>query len=152
MSAYTRQKAKSKYRNRIRLERASQEQSSDTHKTPYDRVKRCRERKKMKASERINDGASTSAAGAAEPMQVHDVIASVSTPGCIDIDVSCMPFVSYFSYHRPIINKIITHKLFLYFISFLNPTKGKCCHHKLKHGDPKDVLLLRNDYDIHIIR
>ncbi|KAJ8874361.1 hypothetical protein PR048_025209 [Dryococelus australis] len=38
MSAYTRQKAKSKYRNRIRLERASQKQSSDTHKTPYDRV------------------------------------------------------------------------------------------------------------------
>jgi hypothetical protein len=79
MSAYTRQKAKSKYTNRIRLERASQEQSSDTHKTPYDRVKRCRERKKMKASERVNDGASTSAAGAAEPMQVDDVIASVST-------------------------------------------------------------------------
>jgi hypothetical protein len=112
------------------LERASQEQSIDTHKTPYDKVKRCRERKKMKASERINDGASTSAAGVAEPMQVHDVIGSVSTPGCIDIDVSCMPFVSYFSYHRPIINKIITHKLLLYFISFLNPTKGKCCHHK----------------------
>ncbi|KAJ8867138.1 hypothetical protein PR048_033002 [Dryococelus australis] len=43
MSAYTRQKAKSKYRNRIRLERAPQKQSSDAHKTPYDRVKRCRE-------------------------------------------------------------------------------------------------------------
>ncbi|KAJ8870785.1 hypothetical protein PR048_027084 [Dryococelus australis] len=28
---------------RIRLERASQKQSSDTHETPYDRVKRCRE-------------------------------------------------------------------------------------------------------------
>ncbi|KAJ8893690.1 hypothetical protein PR048_006290 [Dryococelus australis] len=42
-SAYTRQKAKSKYRNRIRLERVSQKQSSETHKTPYDRVKRCRE-------------------------------------------------------------------------------------------------------------
>ncbi|KAJ8894019.1 hypothetical protein PR048_006629 [Dryococelus australis] len=36
-------KAKSKYRNRIRLERASLTQSSDTYKTPYDRVKRCRE-------------------------------------------------------------------------------------------------------------
>ncbi|KAJ8865507.1 hypothetical protein PR048_033747 [Dryococelus australis] len=43
MSAYTRHKAKSKYRNRILLQRASQKQSSDTHKTPYDRVKRCRE-------------------------------------------------------------------------------------------------------------
>ncbi|KAJ8885410.1 hypothetical protein PR048_011607 [Dryococelus australis] len=55
MSAYTRQKAKSKYKNRIRLERASQEQSSYTHKTPHDRVKRCRERKiNTKASERVN--------------------------------------------------------------------------------------------------
>ncbi|KAJ8893688.1 hypothetical protein PR048_006288 [Dryococelus australis] len=56
MSAYIRQKAKSKYRNRVRLERSSQKQSSDTHKTSYDRVKRCRERKKkkIKASERVN--------------------------------------------------------------------------------------------------
>ncbi|KAJ8866217.1 hypothetical protein PR048_032060 [Dryococelus australis] len=55
MSAYTRQKAKSKYRNRIRLERASQKQSSDIYKTPYDRVTRCRERKiNIKASERVN--------------------------------------------------------------------------------------------------
>ncbi|KAJ8891678.1 hypothetical protein PR048_004206 [Dryococelus australis] len=47
--------AKSKYRNRTWLERASQKQSSDTHKTPYDRVKRCRERKiNIKASERVN--------------------------------------------------------------------------------------------------
>ncbi|KAJ8878353.1 hypothetical protein PR048_018930 [Dryococelus australis] len=37
ISAYTRQKAKSKYRNRIWLERATQKQSSYTHKTPYDR-------------------------------------------------------------------------------------------------------------------
>ncbi|KAJ8876261.1 hypothetical protein PR048_024171 [Dryococelus australis] len=43
MSAYDRQKAKSKYRNRIRLERSSQKQSNDIHKIPYDRVKRCRE-------------------------------------------------------------------------------------------------------------
>ncbi|KAJ8872695.1 hypothetical protein PR048_026308 [Dryococelus australis] len=60
MSAYTRQKAKSNYRYRIRLERVSQKQSSDTHKTPYDRVKRCRERKiNIMASERVNvdDGA-----------------------------------------------------------------------------------------------
>ncbi|KAJ8881041.1 hypothetical protein PR048_017514 [Dryococelus australis] len=40
------EKAKSKYSNRMRLERASQKQSSDTHKTQYVRVKRCRERKK----------------------------------------------------------------------------------------------------------
>ncbi|KAJ8872847.1 hypothetical protein PR048_026463 [Dryococelus australis] len=54
-SAYTRQKAKSKYRNRIRLERASQKQSRDTHKTSYDRLKRYRERKIcIKASERVN--------------------------------------------------------------------------------------------------
>ncbi|KAJ8866290.1 hypothetical protein PR048_032133 [Dryococelus australis] len=41
--------------SRIRLGRASQKQSSDSHKTPYDRVKRCRERKiNIKASERVN--------------------------------------------------------------------------------------------------
>ncbi|KAJ8872281.1 hypothetical protein PR048_025883 [Dryococelus australis] len=55
VQAYTRQKAKSKHRNRIRLERASQKESSDTHKTPYDRVKQCREHKiNIKASERAN--------------------------------------------------------------------------------------------------
>ncbi|KAJ8866721.1 hypothetical protein PR048_032582 [Dryococelus australis] len=48
-------KAKPKYRNRIRLERASQKQSSDSHKTSYDQVTRCRERKiNIKASERVN--------------------------------------------------------------------------------------------------
>ncbi|KAJ8876006.1 hypothetical protein PR048_023914 [Dryococelus australis] len=42
--------------NRIRLERASQKHPSDTHKAPYDRVKRCRERKiNIKASERVNN-------------------------------------------------------------------------------------------------
>ncbi|KAJ8871061.1 hypothetical protein PR048_027365 [Dryococelus australis] len=41
--------------NRIRLERASLKQSSDTHKTPYDRVKRCREHKiNIRVSERVN--------------------------------------------------------------------------------------------------
>ncbi|KAJ8866673.1 hypothetical protein PR048_032534 [Dryococelus australis] len=45
-------------RNRIRLEIASQKQSSDTHKTPYDQVKRCRERNmNIKASERVNGSA-----------------------------------------------------------------------------------------------
>ncbi|KAJ8895219.1 hypothetical protein PR048_000544 [Dryococelus australis] len=38
--AYARQKAKSKYIKRIRLKRASHKQSSDTHKTPCDRMKR----------------------------------------------------------------------------------------------------------------
>ncbi|KAJ8882645.1 hypothetical protein PR048_014457 [Dryococelus australis] len=42
-------------KNRIRLERASQKQFSDTHKTPYDGAKPCRERKKfIKASEHVN--------------------------------------------------------------------------------------------------
>ncbi|KAJ8895034.1 hypothetical protein PR048_000358 [Dryococelus australis] len=45
----------SQIRNRIRLERASQKQSSDTHKTPYDLLKRCRESKiNIKAPERVN--------------------------------------------------------------------------------------------------
>ncbi|KAJ8872335.1 hypothetical protein PR048_025939 [Dryococelus australis] len=38
----------------MRLERESQKQSSDTNKTPYDRVKLCRERKNIKGSERVN--------------------------------------------------------------------------------------------------
>ncbi|KAJ8871035.1 hypothetical protein PR048_027339 [Dryococelus australis] len=60
ISAYTSQKAKSKYRNRVWLERASQKKSSDTHETPYDRVKRCRGRKiNIKASERANVDAFT---------------------------------------------------------------------------------------------
>ncbi|KAJ8872301.1 hypothetical protein PR048_025905 [Dryococelus australis] len=69
---YTRQKSKSKYRNNIRLERASQKQSSDTHKTPYDRVKRCRERRiNMKASEPVNveDAAS----------QLADILVSIKS-------------------------------------------------------------------------
>ncbi|KAJ8888698.1 hypothetical protein PR048_008190 [Dryococelus australis] len=55
ISAYTCQKAKSKYRNRIQLERASKKHSSNTHKTPYDRMKWCRERKiNIKASEHVD--------------------------------------------------------------------------------------------------
>ncbi|KAJ8894892.1 hypothetical protein PR048_000199 [Dryococelus australis] len=68
-SPYTRHKAKSKYRSRIWLERASQKQSSDTHKTPCDRVKRCRERKiNVKASERVNVDR-----GLERPMRVSEV-------------------------------------------------------------------------------
>ncbi|KAJ8894903.1 hypothetical protein PR048_000210 [Dryococelus australis] len=53
--SYTRQKAKSKYRNRTWLERAFQKQSSDTHKAPCDWVKRCCEFKRnIQLSERSN--------------------------------------------------------------------------------------------------
>uniref|UniRef100_T1HK33 Uncharacterized protein n=1 Tax=Rhodnius prolixus TaxID=13249 RepID=T1HK33_RHOPR len=86
MSAYTRRKAKTKYRDHLRLERASQEQSNGNNKISYDRVKLCRERKRMITAERINDGVSTSAAGAVEIMQVDDEIASTSTTDCIGID------------------------------------------------------------------
>ena len=65
MSAYTRRKGNLKYKNRIRMERASQQQSNGTNKTPYDRVKQRRQRKIMNAADRINDGAGTSAAGTA---------------------------------------------------------------------------------------
>ncbi|KAJ8892673.1 hypothetical protein PR048_005254, partial [Dryococelus australis] len=54
ISAYTRLKAKLNYRNRIWLERASQMQSSVTHKIPYDRVKWCRKHKiNINASEHV---------------------------------------------------------------------------------------------------
>uniref|UniRef100_T1HHE2 Uncharacterized protein n=1 Tax=Rhodnius prolixus TaxID=13249 RepID=T1HHE2_RHOPR len=86
MSACTRRKAETKYRDRIRLERASQEQSNGNNKTPYDQVKLCRDRKRMNAAERVNDGVRTSAAGAVEIMQVDNEIASTSTTDCIGID------------------------------------------------------------------
>ncbi|GFU79359.1 hypothetical protein TNCV_2741171 [Trichonephila clavipes] len=51
------QKAKSKYRDCIRLERAPQEKSNGTNKVPHDRVRQCRERKRMNVAEWINNGA-----------------------------------------------------------------------------------------------
>ncbi|GFT47047.1 uncharacterized protein TNCV_3747111 [Trichonephila clavipes] len=86
MSAYKRQKAKSKDRDRIRLEKTSQEQSNGTNKTAYDRTKQYRQRKRMNAAERIDDGASTYAVGAVEIMQVDDEITSTLTPDCVGID------------------------------------------------------------------
>ncbi|GFR33001.1 uncharacterized protein TNCT_707171 [Trichonephila clavata] len=80
MSACMHQKAKSKYIDPVRLERASQEQSSGTNKTPYDRVDQCWKHKRMNAAERINDCASASAAGAVEIMQVDNEIAAILTP------------------------------------------------------------------------
>ncbi|GBP47712.1 hypothetical protein EVAR_14243_1 [Eumeta japonica] len=47
----------------------------------------------MKVSEQINDGASTPAAGATESMQVGDVIASISTLGCMDFDYVQTPII-----------------------------------------------------------
>ncbi|GFQ97167.1 hypothetical protein TNCT_347211 [Trichonephila clavata] len=79
MSAYTRQKAESKYRHRIRLERASQEQSNGTIKAPKGRVKQCRERKRMNAAEQINDGSNTSAVGSIsnEAIVSFDILATI---------------------------------------------------------------------------
>ncbi|GFR02063.1 uncharacterized protein TNCT_588161 [Trichonephila clavata] len=79
---YTSQKAKSKSKDRIRLENASQEQSNGTNKTPYYRVKQRGERKRINVAERISisNGDSTPAAGAVEIMRVDDEIASILTP------------------------------------------------------------------------
>ncbi|GBP37764.1 hypothetical protein EVAR_29966_1 [Eumeta japonica] len=67
----------------------SQEQSRYTHKTLHE----CRGRKRMKTSEQINDGASTRAVEATEAMQVDNVIASISTMDCIDIDYVRTPII-----------------------------------------------------------
>ncbi|KOB73556.1 Uncharacterized protein OBRU01_10571 [Operophtera brumata] len=56
ISAYTHLKAKLRYRDGIPLERASQEKSSDTHKTPYERVKRCREPIILSVREQVTSG------------------------------------------------------------------------------------------------
>ncbi|GFV06453.1 uncharacterized protein TNCV_2947761 [Trichonephila clavipes] len=99
MSAYTRQKAKGKYRDCIRLERASQEKSNSTNKTPYDQSKQCWEHKRINATAPCN-GARTHdtlakirplttgllrppAAGAVEITQVDDEIASILAPDCV---------------------------------------------------------------------
>ncbi|GBP37208.1 hypothetical protein EVAR_31139_1 [Eumeta japonica] len=55
-------KRRRKSLRRYRLERASQEQSKETHKTLHD----CWGRKRMKMTQQINDGASTPVAGATE--------------------------------------------------------------------------------------
>ncbi|GFS92018.1 hypothetical protein TNCV_1931791 [Trichonephila clavipes] len=88
MTAYTRQKAKSKYMNRVRLERASQKQLNRTIKTRYHRVKQWLERKRMNAVELISDRASTYAAGAVEIMQVDDAIDFILT--LFSADINCV--------------------------------------------------------------
>ncbi|GBP14323.1 PiggyBac transposable element-derived protein 4 [Eumeta japonica] len=50
-------------------------------------------RKRTKASEQINNGASTPEAGASEAMQVNDVIVSKSILDCIDIDYVRTPII-----------------------------------------------------------
>ncbi|KAJ8880347.1 hypothetical protein PR048_016814 [Dryococelus australis] len=65
------------FENSIRLERAFQKQSSDTHKTSYDRVKRCRKRKKnIKAPELVSVDVPSNDA---EMKFVHWVIAFASS-------------------------------------------------------------------------
>ncbi|KAJ8895472.1 hypothetical protein PR048_000805, partial [Dryococelus australis] len=81
---YTRKIAQSKYRNRIRLARASHKQYSDTYKTQYDRAKRCRERKiNIKASERVNERRNARAGERKIPEKTCRPAASSSTiPTC----------------------------------------------------------------------
>ncbi|GBP14317.1 hypothetical protein EVAR_92319_1 [Eumeta japonica] len=66
ISVYNRQKAKSKYRDRIPFERAFREQFKDTNKT----LDHIQGRKRTKAPEQINNGASTPEAGATAAMQL----------------------------------------------------------------------------------
>ncbi|GBP44939.1 hypothetical protein EVAR_84430_1 [Eumeta japonica] len=69
--AYNHQKAKSKYIDCMRMERASQEQSE------YPQNITRREDKRMKVSEQINNGASTAATGATKAVQVDDALISL---------------------------------------------------------------------------
>ncbi|GFR12542.1 uncharacterized protein TNCT_115391 [Trichonephila clavata] len=62
------------------------EQSNGTNKTPYGRVKQCREHKRMNATKWINDGTSTSAAGVVEIRQMDDEIVSILTSYCVGFD------------------------------------------------------------------
>ncbi|GFS58518.1 hypothetical protein TNCV_111361 [Trichonephila clavipes] len=65
---------------------------------------KCRERKRMNVTERINDGTSTSAAGVVEFMHVDVKIASILTPDCVGIDcVRCrrLMLMSHKTVHYP---------------------------------------------------
>ncbi|KAJ8868481.1 hypothetical protein PR048_030009 [Dryococelus australis] len=80
-------------RNRIRLERASQKQSSDTHKTPYDRVKRCRERKiNIKASEHVNVDSSI----------------QLSSPAPQSLSFFTVPMLAVLRLHPPLVARVAT--------------------------------------------
>ncbi|GBP15471.1 hypothetical protein EVAR_9256_1 [Eumeta japonica] len=68
---------------------ASQKQSRDAHKALRD----CRGCKIMKVSKHTTDGASTPAAGTTEAMQVDEVIASITTLECIDIEYVRIPII-----------------------------------------------------------
>ncbi|GBP16810.1 hypothetical protein EVAR_13196_1 [Eumeta japonica] len=72
----TQSREKSRY-----FERSSENQSRGTHKTLH----YCRGRERMKASEEINDGANTLAAGQTEAMRMDDISASISMLDCTDI-------------------------------------------------------------------
>ncbi|GFX41283.1 uncharacterized protein TNCV_1653661 [Trichonephila clavipes] len=135
MSSYTRQKAKSKYRNHVRLERASQEQSNSTTKALQDKSKQSRERKSMNATERIYDGASITAAGAVEVLQVDDEIASILTQDYVGINcvrwssmkTHCAVASAHFT--MTFVNNPFGHKCDVYdclwFLRSLKPTKEK---------------------------
>ncbi|KAJ8869241.1 hypothetical protein PR048_030813 [Dryococelus australis] len=102
ISAYTRQKAKSRYRNRIRLERASQKQSSNTHETRYDRVKRRRERKiNIKSSERVNTAGSRVEATVTGRRRGQSSSLEV-TAGSWDYDGRKPPDLLLYSLRRPL--------------------------------------------------
>ncbi|KAJ8881872.1 hypothetical protein PR048_018358 [Dryococelus australis] len=120
MSTYNHQKTKLKYRKRIRLERASQKQSSDTNKTPCDLVKRCRERKiNIKASERINidAGLLSSSSGRTPPPPFYDpktLLSSRTCAACDDTTERCLHFIN----------------------------KGECSRAKLCRGTRVDLVFL----------
>ncbi|GBP67845.1 hypothetical protein EVAR_88897_1 [Eumeta japonica] len=67
--------------------------SNDTNETPYDEVKQCRERKRMKAVEQINNEVTAHATEKTEAMQMDDVMSSTSTPDCRDIDCGRTPTI-----------------------------------------------------------
>lgn len=83
MWTYTREKSKSKYKNRIQLKR--EKYRSDITQAQPRKSKLMSETKERFRVEvmRVSDGASTSSAAAA--IQVDNVIASTSTPQYMDI-------------------------------------------------------------------
>ncbi|GFT79361.1 uncharacterized protein TNCV_1613201 [Trichonephila clavipes] len=99
----------------------------------------CRELERLNAAKRINDGASTTAAGAVEIMRVDDEIASILTPDCLSFDCVRSSFMKAHwtagsaRFTTSFVNNPFGHKCEVcdrqWFFRSLKPTNEKITYH-----------------------
>ncbi|GFT73631.1 uncharacterized protein TNCV_3096561 [Trichonephila clavipes] len=112
MSASARARASQKYKSRLSLERGGYGPHTGTPMSGPERARRFRERRKADAARNFTAAAnlaSTSNTGIPVLMDVTDCRHN-TTIDCTftrNINVDIMPYVSYFTYHRPMLNKIV---------------------------------------------